>query len=93
MLFIVLVFYTVLSIFNFDGDQVELAWLLGISHHIASPALWSYEHVYLISATTTGEGPESHRRMTCCEKSVASGVSQRLDESGEETLEPLDELI
>lgn len=67
---IVLVFYIVLSIFNSDGAQIEFAWLLGMSYHVASLALWSYGHVYLINATTTAEGSEYHPRMTQFERPV-----------------------
>lgn len=46
LMLIVLVLYILLSTFNSNDAQMELAWLLGIPHHVASLALWSYEHVY-----------------------------------------------
>lgn len=37
---------------------MELSWLLGISHHIASLAFWSYGHGYVTNAPTIAEGSE-----------------------------------
>ena len=45
LMLIVLVLYIVLSIFNSNGAQMELAWLFGIIHHIARLARWSNGHV------------------------------------------------
>lgn len=67
---IVLVFYIVLSIFNSNGAQMEFAWLLDMSYHVASLAFRSYGHVYLINATTIVEDSEYHPRMTQFERSV-----------------------
>lgn len=60
---------------------------------MSSLAFWSYGHVSLINATTTAEGSRYHPRMIQFERPFASGVSQRLGESGEETLKPLGELL